>query len=448
MLTGVILTVEEAINDRLDPKYALPYEEMDNAQRAEHLAALLKTLPARTSAVRLPTDLIHAYRVTVPGSTQYWSTELALVEEVVGRRGGGRAAAAPAGEAEPAAAMATEAPAMGGGRAAMPADAASGAEAAAGGRAGRDAAVTTKQPATALPSVMSQAAAPAMGAGGMGIVLSLDEQLDAERAAEEALLTTEGFWAQFFSVVRGLHVRLMWGNGRIVGWLGMIGAVLGLVGIIVWWRYRRAFRWNRVLYPRRNTAADTLQNHMHGGLVASIFLLLFGLTGAFLGVRGLLNSAVVASEDATALEAQAIPITTPIAGAEFVSWEQLFANAAAALPEGAEITEVDGLAPTRTTATVHVRYSAPLDINPRGIGNLYLNPYTGEVIKEYGPAQMNALRWIATSYRSLHTGTGMPFWYILIVAAGSLVVGITTLSGVWAFFRRQFRLDKRPMRTA
>lgn len=80
------------------------------------------------------------------------------------------------------------------------------------------------------------------------------------------------------------HVSLI-DNTRWGGVVAIIGSVLGLVGIIIFWPWRRTFNWRNWSWPTKWNRATLMSNHLTAGMVSLVFLLFFGATGAVLEYR-------------------------------------------------------------------------------------------------------------------------------------------------------------------
>lgn len=80
------------------------------------------------------------------------------------------------------------------------------------------------------------------------------------------------------------HVSLI-DNTRWGGVVAIIGSVLGLVGILIFWPWRRTFNWRNWTWPTKWNRATLMSNHLTAGMVSLIFLLFFGVTGAVLEYR-------------------------------------------------------------------------------------------------------------------------------------------------------------------
>ena len=70
--------------------------------------------------------------------------------------------------------------------------------------------------------------------------------------------------------------------------------LLSLLGIWLWWTFRRSFRWRRIV-PLRWTRNEMFRSHMTAGVVTVVALVLLCVTGAAITYRGVTRAALDAS---------------------------------------------------------------------------------------------------------------------------------------------------------
>ena len=83
-----------------------------------------------------------------------------------------------------------------------------------------------------------------------------------------------------------------------VAWVGLIATLLSLLGIWLWWSYRRGFRWGR-LVPLAWTRSEMFRSHMTAGVVTVVAVVLLCVTGAAITYRGVTRAALDASRIGT-----------------------------------------------------------------------------------------------------------------------------------------------------
>ena len=107
----------------------------------------------------------------------------------------------------------------------------------------------------------------------------------------------------FYRLALGLHRTFLLGRqggalgisgADAVAWVGLIAMLLSLLGIWLWWTFRRSFRWRRIV-PLRWTRNEMFRSHMTAGVVTVVALVLLCVTGAAITYRGVTRAALDAS---------------------------------------------------------------------------------------------------------------------------------------------------------
>ena len=108
----------------------------------------------------------------------------------------------------------------------------------------------------------------------------------------------------FYRLALGLHRTFLLGRqGGVLGisgadavaWVGLIAMVLSLLGIWLWWTFRRSFRWRRMV-PLRWTRSEMFRSHMTAGVVTVVAVVLLCVTGAAITYRGVTRAALDAGQ--------------------------------------------------------------------------------------------------------------------------------------------------------
>lgn len=93
---------------------------------------------------------------------------------------------------------------------------------------------------------------------------------------------------QSLDLIRDWHVSIVNGTSY-TGWIGLIGSFLGILGLVIFWPWRRTFNWRNWGWPKDWGRAGLMSNHLTAGTISLVFLLLFGLSGFYLDFRGAVN---------------------------------------------------------------------------------------------------------------------------------------------------------------
>ncbi|MDB5711959.1 MAG: hypothetical protein JWL96_4029 [Sphingomonas bacterium] len=246
----------------------------------------------------------------------------------------------------------------------------------------------------------------------------------------------------FFGVLEWLH-RGQW--AKVGGWVMGTGALslivlLAGIGAYLWWPRRpRRFSQGFTVSRKMKGAAFNIGLHRAVGAWVAIPLLLSALTGLPNAFDGIHNAIVSLDGVAEAKRVSTPPIDPR----------------APRLPLAAAWLTIDRLAPNASEVLIHVARSPrdPLEIyiiaadapHANARSYLWLDAWSGRVIDYVPYSRMGAGSRLYYWMLSLHTGAvgGLIGQLILFLGAiGALTLGYT---GINAYVRRRFKLDrKRP----
>lgn len=284
------------------------------------------------------------------------------------------------------------------------------------------------------------------------------------------------------------HVSIIDGT-RWGGVFAIIGSVLGLVGLIIFWPWRRTFNWRNWGWPKNFGRASLMSNHLTAGMLSFVFLLLFGVTGAFLEYRREISDYLTPIEQSRAVDQVArlqqinrdlgpvqmvyleMPADSRSTQAESISQQQ-----AAVRPELGAIDPVEMQAPTRQAAapaTTLVAQKLPLSelamramraapgeiptdvtgfngnkvtfrmrdmgtsLQPLGRTYLSLDAHTGEVLSAEFASDRIWQRKLTHISGPLHMGGEVTLVYQALAVIGSLLVSVICLTGTISFVRKK-----------
>ena len=274
--------------------------------------------------------------------------------------------------------------------------------------------------------------------GGPPMYYTADESAPVGIAYHSSQESHESNWTRIMGAVRALHFRLIWGSLALVAYIGIAGIVIALLGIIVWWPFRKAFIWRDTLWPRGVHYSRLLLNHMTGGLIAIAFLMLLTITGVYLGIRGDFMNVVRAIDGPEQTAAESYRPENPPQDAPMRPLSEMVYAAASQVPEHYQLTKIDKMVPEEGNHLVQFIFEAPLDLHPDGWTIVYMDPYSATPLHTFLSADKTALRHFAESSRPLHTGENMGLPYSIAICLGSIIVTITVFTGFVSFVKRQF----------
>lgn len=248
-----------------------------------------------------------------------------------------------------------------------------------------------------------------------------------------------------------LHHRLLLGEaGETVNGVGaLVGLVLVVSGVVLWWRTRARFRPR--LWPARMTSGAIVHHHRDLGVLTAPLLALSLLTGAMMAlpaVERLLLAPLGASDRARPPKLA----TTDPAVAVPKSFGPLLAAAAQRFP-GAEVRRVQW--PRGAGAPMALRLRQPFEWTPNGRTFVYADPATLRMVDVADPATGGAHERAREKLYPLHAAkVGGLAWKLAITASGLALalLGSLAVYGFWATRarvsasrrgRRSVRLPKR-----
>lgn len=241
------------------------------------------------------------------------------------------------------------------------------------------------------------------------------------------------------SLLFDLHAHLMAGETgeRVGGIIGLLGVLLAVTGLVVWWPARRQFALRNLL-PRDGSRRGFLVWHRDLGVVASPILLVLLLSGSglvFYGAAGKILNGLFGD--------RAPQERTPTAG---VNPPAHLADTAALVRVEAEFPDarlVFYYPPRDGVAFNRFRLKQPCELHPNGRSYLYLDGAGGVLAKTDACALPPGERTLHTLY-PLHAGKAESGVYKFIVFLGALALAALSLSGSLAYLRKLFGASNGP----
>lgn len=229
----------------------------------------------------------------------------------------------------------------------------------------------------------------------------------------------------------------------ITGACNLAFLILAVSGLYLWWprKWRTKGLHRSIWFIRRPADAKARDWNWHNvtGLWTAPVLIVLTLTALPISYRwaGQLLSTITGTPPpppTAANPASAAKLTPPTPEAKLLSSEALIAVAQKQFPTWQTLTYRAG---TTQPATVAIRTA---DSWPRtATTTLSLNPFTGEILKRAGYAELNAAQQLRSWTRYLHTGEAVGWLGQLLAAIASLggcVLVYTGFALVWHRWRR------------
>ncbi|MEH2064876.1 MAG: PepSY-associated TM helix domain-containing protein [Nostoc sp.] len=238
----------------------------------------------------------------------------------------------------------------------------------------------------------------------------------------------------FIQIVYELHTSLKLGNLglQILGIVGLVMSIVVITGIILWPGWRNLIsgfkiKWNA--HPKRLN----FDLHKVSGITTAIFLLLTFFTG-FAWNLGYVDPVIRAITFSPSLPEL---ISVAIAGQPPLPLSQQVKTAQLALPDGA-LRSID--LTTDPKAPLRLRLKLPQEREEYGKSNVYLDQYSGQVLRVDNSLKASLGDKILNSFEPLHYGIfGGLLTRILYVFVGlaPLILFITGFIMWWYRKRKQ-----------
>lgn len=257
------------------------------------------------------------------------------------------------------------------------------------------------------------------GGGGRGNQL----QIFVDPVSGEVLGSRKALLPPFLVFAHQLHGNFLMSRevGRpLVGWLGLAMCILGVTGLVLWWPKRG--QWKYAFLVRRTARGLRFHRELHAATGIWIFLVF--MIVSFSGV--VISWPQVMGMNPPGVNPRIQPTVAPADGPTIGATEALIA-AQKALP-GAQPRSVT--IPARPGQAVSVGFLSHGAINAQ----VYLNPYTGEVLQVRDQSE----RFMAWQ-RPIHQGSGFgAIWKFLVFLSG-LVPLLFVVTGTVMWLKKRKR---------
>jgi uncharacterized iron-regulated membrane protein len=233
-----------------------------------------------------------------------------------------------------------------------------------------------------------------------------------------------------------LHAHLLAGDAgeRVGGVVALLGVVLVVSGVILWWPARRRFRLTGLL-PGGLSRRQLLPSHRDMGLLATPLLLILLLTGAgivFYGTAGALLNGLMGGGEVRSEAAPAGDGSAGLPGPESAPLTaSMLADVARAFPDARPVFYY----PPDEAATrpVHgFRLKRPCELHPNGRTWVYLDG-AGTVLRTVDACTQPPGQRSLHALYPLHAGKSGSGPYKAAVFAGGLVLAWISASGALAY---------------
>jgi uncharacterized iron-regulated membrane protein len=228
-----------------------------------------------------------------------------------------------------------------------------------------------------------------------------------------------------------LHAHLMAGERgeRVGGVIGLLGVLLALTGLVLWWPARRRFSL-RELLPRGLSRPRLIHWHRDLGVVATPILLVLLLTGSglvFYTTAGALLNGLFG--DAAPVVA---PTPAPDGPAVRLADVAILTRVREEFPEARLVFYYP---PEPGAAYNEFRLKQPCELHPNGRSYLYLDA-AGRVLRKTDACGILPGEQALHALYPLHAGKTPSGIYKALTFLGGIALAALSLSGVLAYLRQ------------
>lgn len=232
-----------------------------------------------------------------------------------------------------------------------------------------------------------------------------------------------------------LHAHLVSGDRgeQVGGVLGLIGVLLSLTGLVLWWPTRRRFALRNLL-PTGMSRQKLVVWHRDLGLVTTPILLVLLLTGSglvFYNTAGTLLNGLFGDPPIVASTPLKSGFTAPLADAA------LLARVESEFPQ-ARLTFY--YPPGEGLGYNEFRLKQPCELHPNGRSFLYLDP-TGDVLQKDDACGVPAGQRALHAIYPLHSAKADSAIYKLVAFLGALALVVISFSGALGYMKKLRWID-------
>ncbi|MGI2904631.1 PepSY-associated TM helix domain-containing protein [Tolypothrix sp. VBCCA 56010] len=244
----------------------------------------------------------------------------------------------------------------------------------------------------------------------------------------------ENYSYRFFSVVYELHYNLLSGKTgyAIAGIAALLMCILSLTGIVLWPGWRKLLngfkiKWNA--HPKR----VNFDIHKVAGIVTAIFIALTGFTGFCWNFSDFTNPIIYAVTFTHKPISE--PVSKPVPGKTPLQLTDQLKTARATFPN-AMLGRI--YFPRKPEDALSIGFKLPQDDDENGQSYVYLDQYSGEVLRVDNIFPMSLGDRVLNSFTPLHYGTfgGLPTRILYVfVGLTPFLLFITGIEMYWYRYR-------------
>lgn len=241
-----------------------------------------------------------------------------------------------------------------------------------------------------------------------------------------------------YSTIFWLHRNFLMDDfGKYLNaWASMVGGIITLVGIYLWWRVRKGFRLKQTL-PKNTRSSSLLKSHIQLGLFISIPLFVLCISGFLITYKGLWTGALK--------QHPTDDISYPISQSS--DWLSQLSTAQNLWPDSQLVAvSKPRVNPKEKELPTELNYSIRFDSHSgvwlREADKITMNFEQGVIQSALKHSDRPFSGRVASFVRPLHDALNMPLSYVVFITFVSLI-GMMILSfSLVTFYRRTFKSNK------
>ncbi|WP_394129212.1 PepSY-associated TM helix domain-containing protein [Shewanella maritima] len=248
-----------------------------------------------------------------------------------------------------------------------------------------------------------------------------------------------------YGTIFWLHRNFLLGDvGKYVNaWASLVGGLITLVGIYLWWRVRKGFRLKQSI-PTNTRSSSLLKSHIQLGLFISIPLFVLCITGFLITYKGLWTGAL---KQPTNLEQVQYPVS------QAQDWHSQLKTAQLIWPDSQLVgvskarqrqAQGEATAPQKKQDLQYsVRFDEHSDVWLRNADSIGFNYHTGQITSVVKHSERPLSGQVASFVRPLHDALNMPLKYVIFITLIAVVGTAILVFSTVTFYRRIFSKPKK-----
>ncbi|TYK64988.1 PepSY-associated TM helix domain-containing protein [Colwellia echini] len=272
----------------------------------------------------------------------------------------------------------------------------------------------------------------------------------------------------FFRTVLQLHRNFLLGKEGFLSiqgkhyaaWVGLIAVILSLIGLWLWWPKRRLFN-IKDIFPRGKKRKNLYGNHTSAGVISVLAIVILGLSGASITykdvAKNLLGVDVIKNSKPTTTTAKKVNNQSANKIENSNNWGNWLQTAYQQMPEGSVLTEIRyprnkrqkeqsnndksiiKVKKEQTAKVLTFKFITPDSWLGLAHSSVSINTKTAAVDKVTLFNDFTTGEKIYALLKPLHTGHGLPLFYVFIQFMFGLIGSIMVATGVIMFITKQRR---------